>query len=93
MSSDTDDEIVIPVPDHLSDGTEAAWPQADRHKYAQKDDYSWRTDLAEKLVKEQGAYESGKFSVHNASFISALQYLHRALWRLYEDRIFFSFSF
>lgn len=59
MSSDEEgEEVVLPVPDSLSDGDESTWRLNDpQFQYRMIDDTKWRMALAEKWVEKTGAIE------------------------------------
>ncbi|KAJ5142681.1 Transcription-silencing protein Clr2 [Penicillium bovifimosum] len=55
MSSFDDNMVVIPMT-AASDGDMSTWPDS---PYTERDDYSWRLNLAENWLKDAGTYEEG----------------------------------
>ncbi|KAJ5678380.1 uncharacterized protein N7477_004013 [Penicillium maclennaniae] len=63
MSSDeeNENEVVLPVPDSMSDGDETTWRLNDpQFKYRMIDDTRWRLALAQMWIEKTGAIETGK---------------------------------
>lgn len=60
MSSDEENEVVLPVPDSMSDGDESTWRLNDpQFQYRMIDDTRWRVALAQMWIEKTGAVEKG----------------------------------
>lgn len=66
MSSDeeNENEVILPVPDSMSDGDETTWRLNDpQFQYRMIDDTRWRVALAQMWIEKTGAIETGTLIV------------------------------